>query len=149
MLKINKWIKSVNIDPWFLSASISLTPVPLQVRNYLESLQPAASHIPAMDLSSTNITSITADLTTNNTNTSRKDSVEFTDIQLLAYLTQFEEKNRQEKETSLVLSRKGKVRIDGLKQRLSNEWFMTWQINWPSISIIVYSMKSKESIAHI
>lgn len=121
MLKINKWIKSINIDPPFLSASISLTPVPLQVRNYLESLQPAASHIPAMDLSSTNITSITADLTTNNTNTSRKDSVEFTDIQLLAYLTQFEEKNRQEKETSLVLSRKGKVRIDRLKPRLSNE----------------------------
>lgn len=97
----------------------------LQVRNYLESLQPAASHSPAMDLSTTNLTSITADLTTTtNNNTSRKDSAEFTDIQLLAYLTQFEEKNRQDKELSMVVSRKGKVRIDRLNQRLSNEWFM-------------------------
>lgn len=105
-----------------LSQHFIATCLSLQVRNYLESLQPAASHSPAMDLSTTNLTSITADLTTNNTNTSRKDSVEFTDIQLLAYLTQFEEKNRQDKEISMVVSRKGKVRTDGLNQRLSDSW---------------------------
>lgn len=92
----------------YLKLGLEAWQTPACVRNYLESLQPAASHSPAMDLSTTNLTSITADLTTNNTNTSRKDSVEFTDIQLLAYLTQFEEKNRQDKEISMVVSRKGK-----------------------------------------
>lgn len=85
----------------------------LQVRNYLEALQPAASPSPAIDLTTltnTNLTSTTADL--NTTTITRKDSVEFTDIQLLAYLTQFEEKNRQDKEMTMAITHKGKVRID-------------------------------------
>lgn len=115
-----------------------------QVRNYLEALQPVASHTPAIDLSTfttTNLTSIAADLNTNTTNTNRKDSIEFTDIQLLAYLTQFEEKTKQEKEMTLVMSRKGKVRTDALNHCFDNEGFMDCLINWPNTKLITYIIK--------
>ena len=80
---------------------------PQQVKDFLEALQAAASSSPSMMIDLTSI--LTA-----NTITNRKDSVEFTDIQLLAYLSQFEEKNREEKDKMFINSKTKVKMTDGM-----------------------------------
>lgn len=94
----------------YLKLGLEAWQTPAFVRDYLGALQAAASN-PSMNLPTTSdltnataniTTSITSIMTASTTTTSRKDSVEFTDIQLLAYLSQFEEKNREEREQMML-----------------------------------------------